>query len=83
MFSGFFCKEQEKKYWLAQAGYAALALVIASLAWYLANMVSIDGIHGFLVKGTVAAIASGVLLLAIFRKDALELLKAVRGKRLQ
>ena len=82
VFSGFFGKEEARRYWIAQCGYAALALVIAVIAWNAVALVPIDGVTGFLVKGTVSATVSIVVLLVLFHADVIELWNTLRKKQL-
>ena len=82
VFSGFFGRAEAKRYWMAQLGYATLALVIALFAWNTVFWVPWEGVKGFLVKGVVAAMVSCALLLALFRDDVFELLQVLKGKRI-
>ena len=57
--------------------YMLLAVVFSGATWGGAIAIPLDGLHGFLVKGVVAMTISLGLLLAVFREDALAVLKKV------
>ncbi len=77
VFTAFFGRKEAVHYWRQQAIYLLLAVVFSGATWGGAYAIPLDGLHGFFVKGVVAMAISVGLLLAVFRKDALAVLKKV------
>ena len=80
VFCSFFGRQEAKKYWLAQVGYLVLAVIIAIFALNMVSLVPWEGPVGFLIKGGVSAVASFAPLAVLFREDAIELWKRIRGQ---
>jgi len=81
VFSEFFNREQERHYWRFQFRFALLAVFLCFLTWAAAALIPLKGVLGLLVKGYVAAMVSGGFLLAFFRKDVMDVIKALRKKK--
>ena len=69
VFSSFFDRTQAKAYWRHQAQFMLIALLVCTVTWAVTTAVPMDRIPGLFVKGIVAALVSGVLLLVFFNKD--------------
>lgn len=80
VFTSFFTGIEARKYWFAQLGYALLAMLISALAWNVVYFVPLEEMHGFFIKGAIAAAVSFAVLLAFFRKDFILLLNMLRRK---
>jgi hypothetical protein len=81
VFTEFFNGGQARAYWRMHAGFALLALALCTVTWGAARLVPLDGIGGLAVQGAVAAVVSCSALLALFRKEAPAMLKALRKGR--
>ena len=75
VFAAFFTRKEAFLYWRKQLLYFPLAIVVCGLTWVTANVISIEGVVGFAVKGIAATAVAFALLLAIFREDAVFVLK--------
>ena len=73
VFTDFFNSTQLKRYIRHHAGFAVLTLFLCALTWYSVHLIQIDGIHGLIIKGVVAATVSTLPLLAIFHRDLMAL----------
>ena len=82
VFTAFFNGEQAKQYWRQQGFFAAIALVLCVVTGLAVSFIPLDRVTGLLVKGGSAAIVSGVLTFAIFRKDAFAAIDVLRHKHL-
>jgi len=80
MFTAFFNREQERRYWRQQWFFAAVALLLCVVTWFAVSVVPLDRIAGLLVKGIVSTVVSGGLMFAIFRKDTVAAIGAIRCK---
>ena len=78
VFSHFFNGVQVRIYWRSHLWFALLALALCGATWSSTLLVPVGGIKGLLAKGMISAIVSGILMLAIFRKDIPAMLKLVR-----
>ena len=81
VFASFFSGVQARKYWLAHVTFAFVAALMCSITWGAAFLVPLAGIGGLTLKGVVAAIASGGLMLVIFRSDVKAMLEMLRVRR--
>ena len=77
VFTGFFGKNEAMHYWRRQVKYLLLAVLFSGATWAGAYAIPLDGLYGFFVKGVVSMAISIGLLLAVFREDALAVLKKV------
>ena len=78
VFTAFFNGEQARGYWRQQWFFAAVALVACFVTWFAVSFVTLDRIPGLIAKGSVAAVVSGGLMIAAFRKDLLALVKNLK-----
>ncbi len=69
MFTAFFDRTHSKAYWRHQAQFILTALLICTITWGVTTTVPLDRVPGLIVKGIVAALVSGVLILVFFYKD--------------
>lgn len=69
VFSSFFDRTQANAYWRHQTQFMLTALLICTVTWGVTTSVPMDRIPGLLVKGVVAALVSGGLILFFFYKD--------------
>ena len=81
MFTAFFNGAQAKRYVRQQGGFAVVALVLCVVTCLAVCFIPLDYPAGLLVKGTAAAAVSGGLTFAIFYKDLLAALEAIRKQR--
>ena len=72
VFTAFFDREHEMRYWRFHASFALLALALCAGLWLVADAVRVEGVAGLLAKGAVAAAVSGAVMLAVFRKDLVD-----------
>ena len=77
LFTVFFGRSEAGIYWRSQAKFAFLALVLCSVTWGAAYVLRIPGVFGFLVKGAAAAAVSGGMMLILFRRDFLSIVKTL------
>ena len=77
MFTYFFNRDQAKDYWRFQLRFALLAVVMGSVTWTAAYLIPLPGIAGLLVKGCAAVAVSGVLMLALFRPEIMQIVQKV------
>ena len=80
VFSTFFSPEQGRRYWRAQAAFAATAVATCAAAWGAVQAVPRDGRLGFVVDGLVAASVAGGSLLALYRRDVAAVLGKLRSR---
>jgi len=81
VFTAFFNRDQAQKYWKQQLFFAATALGLCSMTWLAVNFIALDRLQGLLLKGGVAALVSGGLMLVLFHRDVLDMVKALGQKR--
>jgi hypothetical protein len=81
VFTAFFNRDQAQKYWKQQLFFAAAALGLCSITWLAVNFIALDRLQGLLLKGGVAALVSGGLMLVLFRRDVLDMVKTLGQKR--
>jgi O-antigen/teichoic acid export membrane protein len=77
VFTAFFGRKEAVQYWRQQAIYMLLAVLFSGATWGAAYAIPLSGVQGFFVKSIVAFTVSLGLLLAVFRDDALAVLKKV------
>lgn len=75
VFAAFFTRKEAFLYWRKQLFYFPLAVIVCGLTYATAHAIRLDGLVGFVVKGTASAMVSFIFLLAIFREDAIFVLK--------
>ena len=80
VFSSFFGKNEARVYWRDQAMFAAFTLAVCAVAWFSADLVSLDGVPGLVAKGAIAAIVSGAATFTVFRNDVIAFAKAAMGR---
>ena len=78
--ANFFNGVQARAYWRTHAGFAFLALVLCGATWGATSCVALGGIGGLAAKGAVAAMVSGGVMLAVFRRDVPAFAKLLRKK---
>ena len=81
LFTVFFDRAQGRAYWKSQAGFLAAVVALCAVAWCAARTIPLGGFTGLAAKGAAAGAASGIVLLALFREDARELLRILRKGR--
>jgi peptidoglycan biosynthesis protein MviN/MurJ (putative lipid II flippase) len=69
MFTHFFDPAQAPAFLKLQARFVLVAVLLSIATWYGANAVPFEGVPGLVMKGIVAAIISGSIMLAIFHSD--------------
>ena len=82
VFSEFFTREHARIYWRFHFRFAILALSLCFLTWAGAYLVRFPGIVGLGIKGFVAAVVASGFLFAFFRQDVLDVVNAVRKKKI-
>ena len=75
VFTRLFDRQQGKTYWCHQIKYLLLATIPCVLTWAAVCAIHVDKMRGLILKGIVAAAVSLAVMLVIFRKDLLEVLK--------
>ena len=80
MFTRFFNPAQARVYLKLQAGFVLFAVLLSAATWYSANAVTFEGLPGLVVKGFVAAIISGSIMLVIFHSDIKNIIARVLNK---
>jgi len=75
LFTRFFDRQQARLYWRHQAFFLLMTLLLCGITWGAAALIPMEKIPGLILKGAVAALLSGGLVFAIFRKDMLLTLK--------
>ena len=80
VFSKFFDGGQAAVYWRAQARFAALVLALCAVSCVVACSIQLDGVAGFVAKGSASAAASALILFILFRRDVVLLFKILAGK---
>ena len=81
VFTAFFNNDQARRYWKQQLFFALVAIAICFVTWVAVTFISIDRLPGLLLKGAVAVLVSGGLMLALFHRDVLDAVKTLRKKR--
>ncbi len=69
VFTQFFNREQQNRYWYHHLTFAVLALFLCAIAWGAVYLIPIDGFQGLFVKGVAAASISTLAVLAFFHRD--------------
>ena len=80
VFTAFFGKAEARQYWRSQLRFAVLSVVLCVVAWAATNLVGMDGVKGLLAKAVVAGAVTVVLVLAMFRREVVELAGKMGGK---
>ena len=81
MFTRFFNAAQARVYLKLQAGLALFAVLLSAATWYGTNAVPFEGLPGLLMKGVVAAMISGSIMLAVFRSDIKNALRSFLNRK--
>ncbi|MBQ9338448.1 MAG: hypothetical protein IJS14_14250 [Lentisphaeria bacterium] len=81
MFTDFFNSTQARIYWKFQARCLTLAVMLSSVTWCAAHLVTLTGIVGLIAKGAAAAAISGAVLFAFYEEEILEMAKKVLRKK--
>ena len=81
VFTEFFGRDEARAYWRSHARFAAVAVALCAVAWLAARAVPQGGPAGLAAKGVAAAVASGVVVLAMFRRDVAAIFRVARGRR--
>lgn len=79
VFTQFFGRHEERRYWRMQGAFALLAAVLCAAAWGVARAIPLEGIPGLAAKGAAASAVAGGPLAVLFRKDLAEALRRFRG----
>ncbi len=80
MFTRFFNPAQARVFLKLQARFVLVAVPLAAATWYGANAIPFEGLPGLVLKGIVAAIISGSIMLVIFHSDIKNILANVLNK---
>ena len=75
VFSRYFSGEQGREYWRTLGGFALAAVAVCAATWAAVRAIPLGGTVGLVVDGVVAAAVAGGLLLCVFRRDALALVR--------
>lgn len=75
VFSKFFDRQHGRIYWRHQLKFALLSLIPCAVTLAAVYAIPIERTVGLIVKGAVAAAVSTAVMLTLFRKDLLEILK--------
>ena len=81
MFSAFFNSEQGRFYWQRQFRLFLLAVMLSSVTWCAAHLVTLTGIPGLFAKAAAAAAISGGFLFAFYQDIITELVKKTLRKQ--
>lgn len=77
VFTKCFDRRQGRAYWLQQLKFALLVLIPCALTLAAVQVVHLERTRGLIVKVGVAAAVSAAVMLLLFRKDLVEVLKKV------
>ena len=77
VFTRFFDRKQGKIYWLHQLEFALLATIPCAVTLGAVLGVPLDRAKGLIVKGVVAGLVSTAVMLLLFRKDMIVVMKKV------
>lgn len=80
MFTRFFKPAQARGFLKLQARFVLVAVPLSAATWYGANAVPFEDFPGLVVKGFVAAMISGGIMLVIFHSDIKNILANVLNK---
>ncbi|MBR4125523.1 MAG: oligosaccharide flippase family protein [Victivallales bacterium] len=79
LFHNLFTPKESRLYWQTQARFALLACAICPLTWAATLVIPLQDLPGLAAKAVVAGIVASLLILALFKNDAKELAKKLRG----
>ena len=79
VFTQFFNREQQNRYWYHHLTFAALALFLCAITWGAVYLIPIDGFQGLFVKGVAAATISTLAVLAFFHRDLIVFFSSRKG----
>ena len=77
VFSKFFDRQKGKYYWLQQLKFAMLAIIPCAITLAVVQPIPLERTRGLIVKGIVASVVSTAVMLIIFRKDLIDVVKKV------
>ena len=80
MFSAFFNSEQGRFYWQRQFRLFLLAVMLSSVTWCAAHLVTLTGIPGLIAKAAAAGTFSGGFLFAFYQPQIIQLVKKALQK---
>ena len=80
VFTVFFGRAEARRYWRAQAAFAAAAVLACAAAWGAVQAVPLEGKLGFVADGFVAASVAGAILLCLYRRDVAAALGKLRSR---
>ena len=69
MFTHFFNPAQARVFLKVQTKFVMVAVLMSVATWYGVHALPLDGVPGLVVRGIVAAIVSGGIMLAFFHSD--------------
>ncbi len=81
VFSVFFNRRQAGIYWRSQLIHTVLAVLLCTAVYLAVNAIPPGGTGSVVLKGLAGMFMAGILLLALFRSDAVALLKAMTSRR--
>ena len=81
VFSAFFNRRQAGIYWRRQIIHTLLAVLLCTSVCLTVNLIPAGGTGSVVLKGLTAMFMAGILLLAVFRSDAVAMLKAMTARR--
>ena len=77
VFTKLFDRRQGRIYWLHQLKYLLLATIPCVLTLAAVYFIPVGRTKGLILKGVVAAAVSTAIMLVIFRKDLIEVMKKI------
>ena len=81
VFTKLFDGTQARSYWHQQFEFALLAMIPCEATLLAVLVIPLERSKGLIVKGAVAAAVSTVIMLILFRKDMVEVMKKVLRRR--
>ena len=81
MFTRFFNPAQARVFLKLQATFLLIAVLLSAATWYGAHAVTFEGLPGLVIKGIVAAIISGSIMLVLFHSDIKNALAGVLNRK--
>ena len=71
VFSTLFTKAQARTYLFSQIRFALLAVPLCAVTWFAVQQVTMDKMQGMALKGVVAGLVSGSIILILFRHEVM------------